>query len=150
MKTPGFLIPLGLLVCGCSIGPEIAEFKPAQRPEGVHLEVTLKHDVSEGRTVEGELLEVRADGLLLNVDRYPVDARTVRRIVLIPYPVMKTVRGEQMGRAVLGSGAKPLSDPFWGRLRLVSRFPQGLNEGLLTQLLNDLGQETLAIPKPRE
>jgi hypothetical protein len=151
MKTASrLLIPLGLLIGACSTGIEVADFKPAQGPEGVRMEIKLNGDVIEGGKVAGELLAVRADGVLLNVVGYRDNAKDVSRVVLVPYWMMNTARLEQMGRARVESQGEEMNEVHLNRLRLVSRFPQGLSDELLTELMNSLGQEKLEVPQRLE
>ena len=142
-----FLVPLVVLVSGCSTGIEVAEFKPAQGPAGIHTEIRLNGDVIEGDKVGGELLAVRADGVLLNVAGYLDVPKRVDRVVLVPYWMMDTVRLEQMGRAKVESQGEEMNKVYLNRLRLLSRFPQGLSDELLAELMNRQGQAMLETPR---
>lgn len=135
---------------GCSTGIGVADFKPAQEPAGVHMEISLNGDVIEGDKVEGELLAVRADGVLLNVPGYLDVAPHVRRVVLIPYWMMDTAKLEQMGRARVESESEQMTQVYLNRLRLVSRFPQGLSDELLADLMSRQGQAALEVPQKVE
>lgn len=144
------LAPLGILVAGCSTGIEVAEFKPAQGPAGIRMEITLNGDVIEGDRVDGELLAVRADGVLLNVAGYLDNPKEVDRVVFVPYWMMDTARLEQMGRAKVESGDEDMNKVYLNRLRLLSRFPQGLSDELLAELMDRQGQATLETPQRLE
>jgi hypothetical protein len=148
--TTRHLVPFGLLIGACSSGIEVADFKPAQGPEGVHMEVKLNGDVIEGGKVVGELLAVRTDGVLLNVAGYQDNAKDDNRVVLVPYWMMNTARLEQMGRARIESQGEEMNEVYLNRLRLVSRFPQGLSDELLTELMSRQGQEKLEVPQRLE
>ena len=134
------LLPM-LLVAACSVGIKIEAFKPAQGPQGVHIELQLEGKAIRGRKISGELLAVRADRILLNVIDKPDSANATSRVVLIPYSLIKTVDPEQMGRMRFRSQRKEMDEDHLNRLRLVARFPQGLSDEMLAVLLADLGQD---------
>ncbi len=137
------LFLLMLFVAGCSvgIGIQIEDFKPAQGPQGVHIELRLKGKVIGGNTVSGELLAVRADRILLNVIDNPDSPNAKSRVVLIPVSMVKTAELEQMYRVKVRSKRKELGEEQVNQLRLVARFPQGLSDKMLAVLLADLGQD---------
>ncbi len=141
---------LYLLVAGCSTSVEVKDFKPAQHPQGIHMEVKLNGDVVDGNKLEGELLAVRQDGVLLNVSDYPGRRKGTRLIVLVPFWMMDTVTLEQMGRAKVESQGEEQNQIYLDRLRRLARFPQGLSEELLAQLLEKYGQEQLEEPRRAE
>jgi len=145
-----FLVPLVVLLAGCSTGIEVAEFRPAQGPAGIHMEIALNGDVLGGEKVAGELLAVRPDGVLLNIAGYLDNPKAVDRVVLVPYWMMDTVRLEQMGRAKVESRGEEMNKVYLNRLRLLSRFPQGLSDGLLSELMTRQGQATLETPQRAE
>lgn len=151
MKTSLSLQLLLLLVAaGCSTSVEVKDFKPAQGPEGVQMELSLNGDVLDGKKVKGELLAVSGDGVLLNVTDYPESAGPGNTIVLIPFWMMDRAKLEQMGSAKVESQGEEANDVYLARLRLVSRFPQGLSDELLAELLAGMGQEQVAVPHKKE
>ena len=100
MKILLSLQPLLLLIItGCSTSVEVKDFKPAQNPQGIEMELSLNGDVLDGQKVKGELLAVRDDGVLLNVADYPDSAGAGNTIVLIPFWMMDRAKLEQMGSA---------------------------------------------------
>ncbi|MCH9026585.1 MAG: hypothetical protein IIA05_05650 [Proteobacteria bacterium] len=130
-----------LFVAGCSVGVQIEDFKPAQGPQGVHIELRLKGKVIGGNTISGELLAVRADRILLNVIDNPDSPNAKSRVVLIPVSMVKTAEPEQMYRVKVRSKRKELDEEQVNRLRLVARFPQGLSDEMLAVLLAEMGQD---------
>lgn len=138
-----------LFIGACSIGVETHEFKPAQGPQGVQTELVLNKNIVDGNRIEGELLAVRADGLILNVP-YPPETRQPDRLVLVPFWMMKTARLEQMGSAKIQSRGREQDEKALDRLRLVARFPQGLSDDLLARLLAESGQAELEVPENQE
>jgi hypothetical protein len=139
-----------LALGGCSTSVEVKDFKPAQGPQGVQMELTLNGNVIDGNQISGELLAVRGDGVLLNVIDYPDSVSAPSTVVLIPFWMMDTAKLEQMGRAKVESQGEEKNKVYLERLRLVSRFPQGISDQLLTDLLSELGQEQLEVPRRSE
>lgn len=146
------LFPLVLLLVtvGCSTSVEVKDFKPAQAPHGIQMELSLNGDVLDGNKIEGELLAVRGDGVLLNVADYPDSTAPGNTIVLIPFWMMDRAKLEQMGSAKVESQGEEANELYLARLRLVSRFPQGLSDELLAKLLTETGQGEVAVPHKTE
>ncbi len=139
-----------LAMAGCSTSVEVKDFKPAQGPQGIQMELKLNGDVIDGNKVEGELLAVRSDGVLLNVPNYADSEREANTLVLIPFWMMDRAKLEQMGSAKVESQGEEANKVYLARLRLVSRFPQGLSDDLLTELLTEMGQEEVEVPHRTE
>ncbi|NNF57542.1 MAG: hypothetical protein HKN04_04805 [Rhodothermaceae bacterium] len=123
------LLLCGLLLCGClRFGSTGSELTPAQSPHGAHVEVQAAEPVA------GELLAARDEGLVLLAER---------RVVLVPFSALRapsTIEGVVRLR--------PFTTPSMQdreRLRLLSRFPGGIPEGYLAQLLGDAGQTEIAV-----
>jgi len=135
-----------LALAGCSTSVEVKDFKPAQGPQGIQMEISLNGDVIDGNRVEGELLAVRADGVILNVTDYPGSAKGENTLVLIPFWMMDRATLEQMGSAKVESQGEEANKVYLERLRMVSRFPQGLSDELLSELLTEMGQKQLEVP----
>jgi hypothetical protein len=117
------LLAVGTLAA-CSYGVNTKKFRPALGPQGV--EAIVETDPGEER--RGELLEVRENGLLL---------ATPRAILLVPYEAARSARFVDVNIRL--SRRAPTPEEF-DRLRLLSRFPQGLDPVLLRQLLEARGQ----------
>ena len=141
---------LFLAMAGCSTSVEVKDFKPAQGPQGVQMELSLNGNVIDGDEIAGELLAVRDDGVLLSVVDYPDSVSAKNTVVLIPFWMMDTAKLEQMGSAKVQSEGEESNEIYLARLRLVSRFPQGLSDDLLTELLTELGQEQVEVPHRAE
>lgn len=136
-----FLLLLLLLVAACSVGVQIEDFRPAQGPYGVHVELQLDGKAIRESKISGELLAVSADRILLSVIGNPNSPNRTRRVVSIPYSLIKTVDPEQMGRMRFRSQREEMDEYHLNPLRLVARFPQGLSDELLAVLLADQGQD---------
>ncbi len=139
-----------VVIVGCSTSVEVKNFKPAQKPQGIQMELSLNGNVIDGSKIKGELLAVRGDGILLNVADYPGSTRSGDTVVLIPFWMMDTAELEQMGRAKVESQGKEKNELYLDRLRLLSRFPQGLSDDLLSELLKRVGQGQVVVPQKTE
>ena len=137
---------IALSLAGCTVGIKLEEFKPAQGPEGVMMELTLNGEPRRGNDVGGELLAVRPDGVLLNVPEYAARPEAATTIVLVPFWMMKQAKLEQMGRVKVESQGEEMNKIYLDRLRLVSRFPQGLSDELLADLLAHSNQKDVMTP----
>lgn len=115
------------ITAACSIGTRVKRFQPALRPEGV----TATLQLAAG-SVEAEVLAIDDTALIVRrlQDSLPV---TVVRFKAIHVAAFRQVS------ATLGNGRppRPLDRE---RIRLVSRFPQGLTPELLQSLLAAYGQ----------
>jgi hypothetical protein len=118
-------VVLALLAAACVFGPSAAKFEPARGPHGVTATITT----TGGTLVTGELIEVRDTGLLV---AHPT------AIVSVPYTATRSAAFAQTTLAIKGGQAPAPS--VRERLRLLSRFPQGLSAPLLQQLLAARGQ----------
>ena len=148
-----------LAIAGCHAGPQIEDFEQAWQPEGIGVSIKLDPRFDDRKRVEGELLEVRRDGLLVN-SREPQKGYVVRKgLVFVSYSVMRNVEVEDLNLNVVSDSYSyddedsfTESDKYSGRigsqreqLRLLSRFPQGLSQSLLEEMLKAEGQRTVDI-----
>jgi len=120
--------PVVLATLGCNLGGRVDRFAPAHRPEGVAVALALRG----GRSAQGELLAVQDTALV-------VLAKDT--VTLVPYSAVVTGRFHKVGDL----GGAPPTPNFARRLRLVSRFPQGLTPDLLVRLLAAQGQSALKV-----
>ena len=124
---------LAVTTAGCSYGMTAARFRPAESPQGVMLRLT-----TDTRQYDGELIEVRPDGILVLADG---------RLWIAPYGTIVASRIEQVSSDyALGGGSAPRPE-VQEQLRLLSRFPAGLTPGLLKQLLALHGQTELVVAR---
>jgi hypothetical protein len=127
-------------IASCGYGPKLADFPSSSGPEGATVRVTVP-----GVAYFCELLETRADGLLiLSMARYQSSNRETTearetRIRLVPLARVESVQ-LQRGQNTHGPKWAPSDPGSRERLRLISRFPQGLTPELLQQLLKMYGQ----------
>lgn len=139
-------------------GPEVNQYSPATRPEGIATALDLGSD-----TLLAEVLAVEEDALVVLVDRLPRHGMA-GRLARVP---LSGVRTAEFANAdgfdysfwtyflSLGPPAPPdprtlvmhdgaLDSETHDRLRLLSRYPQGLNAELLARLEGVYGEmETL-------
>lgn len=121
-----------LALAACHLGTRASSFAPAVDPEGVSVSIT-----SRGAALEAELLAVSDTGLLLLRDRTVVFAR---------YTAIREATFQQVSD-VIDRGVTP--DPATReRLRLISRFPQGVSAQRLRALLAGYGQEWVEVLGP--
>lgn len=110
-----------LLLAACSVGTTGRNYKPAKGPAGAIVVLEL----SNQRRVSGELLAVDPASLLVLQER---------QLVRVAMPLI------QSGKAPKVSFTGPTLTPETReRLRLISRYPQGVSPALQTRLLEAYG-----------
>lgn len=134
-----------LLAClgsGCSYGMNARDFSPAHAPRGV-----IGHFSVGAAELAGELIELRDTGVIVLTTSGVVAGATDSgaangsRLRLLPYAAIQSARFDQTNLTIEG-GRSPASRTA-ERLRLLSRFPQGITPELLDQLLRAYGQTRL-------
>jgi hypothetical protein len=135
------LVLLYLLIAGCQIGPRINTFEAAHQPQGITTTVKLRSGhVTDGH-LQGELLEVRSNGVLLKAQgMYKDHTIDTPRLVFVPYTAIKDVHIDQL---YLNAHENPVR--YQDELRVLSRFPQGLSSSLLDTLLEAEGQSRVEV-----
>jgi hypothetical protein len=119
---------LVLAMLACQLGGRVDRFAPAKQPAGVTVKLWLRG----GGTGRGELLAVQDTALVVLAQD---------TVTLVPYSTLEAGQFSQVGEL---ADTPPAKD-FAARLRLVSRFPQGLTPEMLTRLLAAYGQSTLRV-----
>jgi hypothetical protein len=119
------LLALLSAVVGCSVGTTARSYQPAKGPAGAA--VTL--ELTEHRSLGGELLAVEDTTLLLvgNDQLIRVDVTSIRKL---------------KGPKLSVSGPN-LIGPTRERLRLISRYPQGVSPELEARLLGAYGRSSV-------
>lgn len=117
-----------LAALACQLGGRVNKFAPAKQPAGVAVTVWLRG----GGTGEGELLAVQDTALVVLAQD---------TVTLVPYRVLQAGRFAQVGELT----ELPPTHDFAGKLRLVSRYPQGLTPEMLARLLAAYGQPALKV-----
>ena len=127
------LLALGCFANGCSFGMTARKYSPAQGPKGIMMHVSTGQ-----KQLTGELIEVRADGILLAGEK----------LRLLPYTaILSAEANEKDSPYIISKGTVPNRD-VQEHLRLLSRFPQGLTPELIQRLLDAYGQTELAGATP--
>ena len=122
-------LPLLLALAGCSTGPSLRSFAPAKSPAGVQAELRVG---GRNERVRGEVLEVRDSSLIL--------VRDGARVTLIPIRRIYSGKFAKVGYLI---GQGEISDGDRRRLRLLSRFPGGMQPDIEARLLAVYGQTEL-------
>jgi hypothetical protein len=154
MRRERLIAAASVVVAGCTIGPG-ARFE-ASSPEGARIEAAVagsgtQHVRSE---IRGELLEVRRDALLvlgLQVDvvregqKQAETRSTAQRpaVLLLPFECVQKARFVGLGNWSNLDDRQAPSDSVREKLRLLSRFPQGLAPEQLKRILIAQGQPEL-------
>ena len=125
-----------LMAGGCVWGPKVKDHVPAQDGRGLGANVELKSPAVDGRGsfLNGELLEVKPAGLVLLVSN---------KLVYVTFVDIRSARFPHDRSATIGS--RGVDTTLRERLRLQSRFPQGLSEDVQARLLELHGQDQIAI-----
>ena len=118
----GFELVALLLLAGCAVGSKAKNYAPAQGPAGATLELELAGE----RALTGELLAVTDSSLLVQSDS---------RLHRVRWSLIDS------GKAPKISFSGPAPKPeVRERLRLISRYPQGVSPELQSRLLQAYGQ----------
>ena len=137
----GFLLAI-LLIAGCHVGPQVDQSDIGRKPHGASVIVQLKaKPMAKKAEHQGELLEVRDDGLVLLREE---GVSGMPRVVLIPWgSVYRASASDLPGIAVRTSQGAAQRETSTEALRNVSRFPQGLSPTLAERLLAHYGQSKI-------
>lgn len=119
-----------LAVTACHVGPSLDKFEPAHQPDGVRVRLNLGHR----RSVTGELLALQDTALVVRDSG----------ITLVPLRLVNSGSAPGRGTAVDWVGGQ-LTGRTRERLRLMSRFPQGVTPGQLAALLAAYGVDSLKV-----
>ena len=132
---------LCFLIAGCQIGPRVNTYEAARQPQGVTASVKLRSGLAAAGRLEGELLEVRSDGLLLKSQGRQKDHTIdTSRLVFVPYTAIQDIHIDKL---YLNTSERP--ERYRDQLRLLSRLPQGLSSSLLDKLLAAEGQSRVEV-----
>lgn len=128
MRSPRLGLIALLLLAACSVGGKVKNYGPANSPAGasVTLELTGK------RILSGELLAMEDSSLVLQA------AGELHRVRLV---LIKSGKAPKLRFS--GSRLEPEARE---RLRLISRYPQGISPELKSRLLQAYGQTEVQEP----
>lgn len=122
-----FLLGAVSVAMGCATGPAFVHFPPAVTGHGVEGDLHL----AQGHVV-GELLEPSDSAYVLINDE---------GVLLVPFVAVRKASFTDVGNVGMGAPDQVMAN----RLRLVSRFPQGLSPHILDGLLADNHQSALRV-----
>ncbi len=129
-----------LVSTSCVIGPSIKKLPQTRTGQGII--VALTTEMAPGNvTLYAEVLAVEAEGLLLCGTASPQNVQAIR-LVRIAYGAIEKATFEGHRGLNFGKGRIPSAEQR-ETLRLLSRFPQGVNEDLMPQLLAAYDQDEL-------
>lgn len=129
-------------LAACHLGPQVKDLDLANNPAGATVEVQVLP--AEGRDkleFEGELLEIRDDGIVFSGAVADDDAD---EMIFVAWGRAARVRATEFGgyRAEIGRSLE-WSPETKERFRLISRFPQGISPEIMDGLLAAHRQEEL-------
>jgi hypothetical protein len=128
------------VAAGCASGPVLSDYPSAHGPEGATVRITVGNVA-----YRAELLETRADSfLILSSSRQESSSgeqrdRAETRVRLVSFESISSVELSR-GGAFVDKVSPKASPATHERLRLLSRYPQGLSPELMQQLLKMYGQ----------
>jgi hypothetical protein len=131
-----------LTLSACHVGPQIKDLQLANNPEGATVEVqVLPAGGRDKLKFEGELLEIRDDGIVFSGTSADDAADEV---IFVAWSRATRVRATEFGgyRAEIGRSLE-WSPETKERFRLISRFPQGISPEIMDSLLAAHRQEEL-------
>ena len=136
------LIFVAVSMSACHVGPQIKDLDLAHNPDGATVEVQVL--ASEGRDklkFEGELLEIRSDGIIFSGAAANDSADEV---IFVAWRRAARVKATKFGgySAAIGRSIEWAPETK-ERFRLISRFPQGISSELMDSLLVAHRQEQL-------
>jgi hypothetical protein len=114
-----------LLIAGCMVGGNVKKYQPAQGPAGATVELRMV----DKSFIRGELLAIEDSSLVV-----------LRDSVLNRVALSSVKEGRAPSLSFAGSR---LSSTQRDRLRLISRFPQGISAELEPRLLSAYGQSSI-------
>lgn len=125
---------LVLAVCGvatgCRVGHNPVASPAARSPHGVLVELRLR---SGDDSLSGELIEVRDQAIVV---------RAIGQIVLVPFSAVRSARSQSGPRRTRVRGSDAEHFKTWAPF---ARYPYGLTEAQLDELLRLEGQSTLVV-----
>lgn len=132
-----------LIVAGCQVGSTGHDLAPARTGRGITIQLTTTSDLTSAslRKHPAEVLDVQTDSLLLRSLLLRSRRMSQQKIFRIAYSAIEEAGFDDLSQLNFGSNG-PSSNQR-ERLRLLSRFPQGVDEDLLRRLLNAYDQDTL-------
>jgi len=133
---------VALSLAACHVGPQIKDLDLAHNPEGATVEVQVSAAEGRGKLkFEGELLEIRDDGIIFS----GTDSNDAAdEVIFVAWSRAARVKATEFGGYSASVGRSlEWSPETKERFRLVSRFPQGISAEIMDGLLARHRQEEL-------
>ena len=133
-----------LFLTACHVGPQIENVRTAVRASGAEVMVKAHHDAyPKRRQYVGELLEVDNSGVLLNLT---TEVAPNGQVTLVPWSIIKRIDAISFPglRATMRSGGSNRESVI-EKMRLASRYPQGLSPELRRRLLESYNQSSVNV-----
>jgi hypothetical protein len=121
------------LLAGCSIGPRGDRTALALSPRGANIQMT-----TAAGELHGELLAIQSSGIVV--------LTAANGVTLVEYEAIRGGRVENGPSRFTGASAR--AGRHFDQLRRRSRFPQGLQPNVETELLRVHNQSSLVVVRP--
>jgi len=148
LRRTAQVLLLACVAAGCSLGMTATKYPPALGPRGVGVRLDLGQ-----RQVVGELIVVRDSGVVIltggtsssvpTAEGNTTRARDQARLQFVAYRDILSSKVDRTSASVAVTDRQAPDPGVRERLRLLSRFPQGLTADLLKRLLAAHGQTEL-------
>ena len=127
---------------GCFWGPALKDHTPATSGRGLATVVDFKPQEGQDPLpiVTGELLTVDADGMVLLTESEPC-------LLFVPFAAIRTASFPEDKKLSIGRWG--VNEKRLRRMRLQSRFPQGVSNEVETELLDFCKMETIPVVPER-
>lgn len=132
------------LLSACHVGPRIDQIHAARLPAGAYVLIEIAQSGTQKKQkYEGELLEVRDDGLVVALRS---DSIHDTHIAFVPWNIVYKVKASTLPgiQSTTPHGERRRKIAI-KEFRIVSRYPQGLSPELLDRLLASFDQKAMDI-----
>ena len=134
-----FLVLISAVLPACHVGPRIAGLAGPRQPGGAHVVIDLDAG-RHGPSREGELIAVRADGVIVALP----STGSKLHLTLVGWETIYRLNARGLpGFRTSPERTKAPSEADIDKMRLVSRYPQGLSPALTADLLAAYEQQSL-------
>ena len=132
------------LLSACHVGPMIDQIHAARLPAGAYVLIEIAQSGTQKKqNYEGELLEVRDDGLVVALRS---DSIRDTHIAFVPWNIVYRVKATTLpGIQSTTPQTEMRREIAIKEFRIVSRYPQGLSPELLDRLLASFDQKAMDI-----
>lgn len=129
MRRMSFMTLAVACAAACYTSPPVERFPLARKPGGIGASIRM----ANGRSIDGELLAVNDTAYVVSWNQY---------VGVVRYADVKAATLEGIGAVNLWETTKPTRDVLY-RARLMSRFPYGIPDTALAELLGTRQQTAM-------